>query len=401
MSDYLTQIEEINSSLHDPIIDNDSPIEIDMRTKEICIPADFQKTIALEGETNSNIITFIGNRYVDGHDLSKCARVYISWENVNAKKSDNYIASVSLRPEDEAVPDEDKKIIIPWVIESKIAQKPGPINFQISFIDYTTVEKFKDTGNIDAEGNNIFVSTVEKKILYKWLSLPSKAQFIIGESLNSQKDSEIVPISQYELGIRSEYDRFWDEYQVNGERKKYFYGFSGLGWTDQTYNPKYAINAKANESSGIFYESGISDTKVPIKLYKGNYNDGTVSQVFYGCKKLKTIYELELEDITVITNGSTNLFKNCVALENITIKGVIEIPFNLQDSPLLSDKSIQSIIDCLKDLTDLEAKKLTFHKTAIEKLTSNQKAVIKNKNWQLYSYDPDSTEENKASEVEL
>ena len=39
----------------------------------------------------------------------------------------------------------------------------------------------------------------------------------------------------------SHYDAFWDTFQRNGERKDYRYGFSGIGWNDENFKPKYDI----------------------------------------------------------------------------------------------------------------------------------------------------------------
>ncbi len=45
----------------------------------------------------------------------------------------------------------------------------------------------------------------------------------------------------YEAGKKSEYDRFWDEFQQNGNRASYRGSFGGGGWNPKTFNPKYPI----------------------------------------------------------------------------------------------------------------------------------------------------------------
>ena len=45
----------------------------------------------------------------------------------------------------------------------------------------------------------------------------------------------------YEAGAKSEYDKFWDSFQINGTRRNYPWTFAGSGWADDTYNPKYEI----------------------------------------------------------------------------------------------------------------------------------------------------------------
>ena len=45
----------------------------------------------------------------------------------------------------------------------------------------------------------------------------------------------------FEAGVKSEYDRFWDVYQENGNMTYYAYAFAGVGWTQSVFKPKYNI----------------------------------------------------------------------------------------------------------------------------------------------------------------
>lgn len=47
-----------------------------------------------------------------------------------------------------------------------------------------------------------------------------------------------------EEGRQAEYDRFWDNFQQNGNRTRYVYGFAGVCWTKETLKPKYPIKAE-------------------------------------------------------------------------------------------------------------------------------------------------------------
>lgn len=80
---------------------------------------------------------------------------------------------------------------------------------------------------------------------------------------------------------------------------------------------------------------------------------------------------------------STNIFMNDPSLKHIEIVGVINETFNVRWSPLLSDASVQNIIDVLADLTGQTAKVITFHADVFDKLTDEQKATITSKNWTL------------------
>ena len=64
----------------------------------------------------------------------------------------------------------------------------------------------------------------------------------------------------FAAGEQSEYDRFWDAFQQNGNRTNYTYVFSGTGWThEQLEQIKYPITFPAETSAyqcwtkGMFY----------------------------------------------------------------------------------------------------------------------------------------------------
>lgn len=171
-------------------------------------------------------------------------------------------------------------------------------------------------------------------------------------------------------------DAFWDGYQDYGNRRKYNYAFAGAGWTDDTYNPKYPIiMEKEGEHNYLFYSSGITDTKVDIIV---RYSAG-LAGMFEKATALKTIRNLQV----LCTSSHYSAFRNCIALENITITGYFDSAISFDSSPLLTNASVQSIIDHLRDKTGLTAPTLTFHTTVGGKLTEEQKAAITAKNWTL------------------
>ncbi len=189
-------------------------------------------------------------------------------------------------------------------------------------------------------------------------------------------------------GEKSEYDRFWDNYQNYGKRDGYVQGFSGHGWTDITFRPKYDIiltdavrafsyckitdlEARLNEcgvvlnmskslnNSEVFANSTI--TVIPEITIPSNAT--TFSNMFGNCKNLHTIRK-------IILLGENNVtwyraFYNCSALENLIIEGVLcgaEIAF--QWSTKLNKESITSIINCLSTTTS--GLTVTLSKTAVD-----------------------------------
>ena len=210
-----------------------------------------------------------------------------------------------------------------------------------------------------------------------------------------------------EAGKQAEYDAFWDMYQQNGERKEYSYAFAGEGWNDTTFQPKYSI--APTKTVHMFSASHITDLVNLLKdagidfdlskdisaqyLVQGNSYLQTlpvldctskqhINYFLYEATVLRSIEKLILKD-----DGSqkfnTYSFYKLPALEEIRFAGTIGNSLEIKDSPVLSDASVQSIIDHLKDLTGATAQTLTLHATVGANMTDEQKAAITAKNWTL------------------
>lgn len=169
------------------------------------------------------------------------------------------------------------------------------------------------------------------------------------------------------------YDTFWDEYQTKGNRTQWNNAFSNNFWTDITYNPKYPITPIYYAAS-MFSASYITDTRFALKFTSLQKQE---MDVFRYCRRLKTIQELTVSEHTTYQNW----FGSCVALENITFNGKIGTNISFADSPLLTNESVQSVIDHLADLTGKTRQTLTLNAQVY--VSDTQKAEIENLNWSL------------------
>jgi hypothetical protein len=210
-----------------------------------------------------------------------------------------------------------------------------------------------------------------------------------------------------EDGKRAQYDAFWDAYQQNGNRTDYAGSFYGKGWTDENFKPKYNITASVTDS--LFQKNGITDLVkiledcgVELDLSKaaeGTYlvnscnsltrlpvldcrNRANINYFIIACSSLYSIEKVILKDDGTQTFNNYS-FLGLPRLEEICFAGCIGNSLAIKDSPLLSDASVQSIIDCLKDLTGATAQTLTLHATVAGNMTAEQKAAITAKNWTL------------------
>ena len=194
--------------------------------------------------------------------------------------------------------------------------------------------------------------------------------------------NEVVNAKEiHEAGKKSEWGNFWDNYQNNGNRRKYGYAFYGEQWNDQTFKPKYDIIIEGTDGlSGfaVFSNSRITDlAKVcedqGIKIDAVNFKPSTNMDWFnacydltrtppipvhdsfkYGyfyayCTKLHTVEGFYVSDNMTIT---ANAFALCNELQNLTIIGTIGTSgLDLHWSNKLNKASIISVINALSTTT--------------------------------------------------
>lgn len=172
------------------------------------------------------------------------------------------------------------------------------------------------------------------------------------------------------------YDEFWDAYQDCGERTAYHSAFSGSGWNNETFKPKYDINP-TNASSTFYYTSIAGDLVeilasigVALDFSKTTTAGSVFNQALYITRlgvmnfsssaalsnTFHTMSALETIDLLVLRNDGnqsySNVFTNCTKLVNLTVEGIIgKDGFNVQWSTKLSRKSIESILSCLSKET--------------------------------------------------
>ena len=206
-------------------------------------------------------------------------------------------------------------------------------------------------------------------------------------------------------GRKAEYDMFWDNFQVNGTRTFYNYGFaSHFGWNETNLKPKYdVIPVEANyifygfrfpslkpffddrglkldfsgcrNMSGAFMATKLTEVGVIDITSAGS----TTSNLFLGCTNLVTIEKLVMPSNIAI---ASNAFNNCTALENLTIDGVIGKDFYISQCTKLSHDSLMSIINHLESKTS-GTFTLSIGSTNLAKLSDAEKAIATQRGWTL------------------
>lgn len=187
-------------------------------------------------------------------------------------------------------------------------------------------------------------------------------------------------LDPYNEGVKSEYDRFWDIYQINGNRSNYVGGFCGHGWNNLTFKPKYDIIVQSGGSAQFMFNACRLSGSLPELLNAAGVrmelrDIASADAMFHNATDITEIGELNISNTTVAGNlccytlsltriekliindfGTTD-FGNNAFLENrnlvdITFEGVIGLSINFQWSTKLSVASMKSIIMHLKDYSD-------------------------------------------------
>ena len=194
----------------------------------------------------------------------------------------------------------------------------------------------------------------------------------------------------FEAGKKSEYDRFWDTYQQNGERTAYQNAFSGVGWTIETFKPKYSLIVKgtaenmfANSLNGVDLEQHLSELGLTLDTsgvtstygfrnfcYNGSPSvlpvidtrgASHISNLLYFTDNLVTVRKVILKD-----DGSqtfTSAFIYNYALENISFEGTFGNDVSFEGCSRLTEESIRDIVNHLS--TTASGKSVTFSEAAV------------------------------------
>jgi len=192
-------------------------------------------------------------------------------------------------------------------------------------------------------------------------TIADKVRSKLGDTeLITPEDMPAAVDEVYEKGKKAEYDRFWDNYQNNGERKNYNYAFQSPCWTDETYKPKHSI--VASSATNLYVSNkNITDTQVTIDL-SGAFINNTFS--YSGLKTIRKIIVNEKTTHAKDTTGATNGFNGIYDLAEVTFSGVWMCgDLNIGYSHYLSKASIISIFNVLSE--DVEGLTLEISRQAV------------------------------------
>lgn len=210
----------------------------------------------------------------------------------------------------------------------------------------------------------------------------------------------------YNRGKQAEYNAFWDAFQDNGNRVGYSSAFSGAYWNNANFRPKYSIVPSSYGVNSMFESCGYEGDLAELCEQQGitiDFSNGVeFSRTFYGTKftRIGVIdarkatrfyyvfnYSSNLKTIDKIISAETTPYNTAFgglrSLEEIRFEGIIGASLAINESPLLSNASVQSIIDALADLAGQTTQRVSFHSSVIANMTDEQLLIITAKNWTI------------------
>jgi hypothetical protein len=182
----------------------------------------------------------------------------------------------------------------------------------------------------------------------------------------------------YDSGKQSEYDAFWDLFQMNGERVNYNYAFAGTGFDVELMKPKYPIVPKqaqymfcsntrdypgVKDYSKICKFLDLSQITNATSIFQNicgknltvDLSSCTSASNAFNCNSGGNIDNVTLKVTDKLTSASSFFYYNSdLTTLTFTDDSVIAFAIYLARSPLLTLESLKSVIRALKDFSGTE-----------------------------------------------
>ena len=155
------------------ITDSDQRFVIDAKTRVLTFLGEHKPQL-IQGDHNSERLTFEVPRFVEGHDMSACTKIEVHYNNISADKKNE---SRDVYPVDDVQvsPDSDDVVIFSWLISGNATKYEGILIFLVKFkcltgetIDYAwntdiysgipVGEGMDNTDSVMAEYSDMFAS---------------------------------------------------------------------------------------------------------------------------------------------------------------------------------------------------------------------------------------------------
>lgn len=115
-----------------PLHDSDPHFSINADTRTITYTSP-EKLILIQGDHNSEIVTFDIPRYIDGHDMMLSDVVQVHYINIDSNNSHNRNSGIYEVLDLQVSPDDENFCVCSWLISKNATLFVGPLTFTLRF----------------------------------------------------------------------------------------------------------------------------------------------------------------------------------------------------------------------------------------------------------------------------
>lgn len=208
-------LDQIDISDHEhAVTDTDKTFTVDPFTRKI-IADSGQKTILIQGDHKSEVFTFTIPRYIEGHDMAACNKIYIPYLNTEVEGRNPKFKSGVYTVSDITV--NKDTVVFTWEITINSTSIEGVLNFMIllSCMEGNRVEYRWNT--------DYFEDVIVKKSLYSELNFENEyldvieqwketVKQIFKEYIDTEVDSHIAVVkAELEASMKADFEAYSDE----------------------------------------------------------------------------------------------------------------------------------------------------------------------------------------------
>lgn len=215
MSQASDILDNLDISTHEHTVsDTDKSFTVDPFTRQI-IADSGQKTVLIQGDHNSEVFTITIPRYIEGHDMAACNKIYIPYLNTEATKKDPSFKSGVYTVSNITV--NEDTIVLVWKLSINATSLEGTLSFMIllscmegSRVEYRwNTDYYEDVLVKKSLYSNIEFETEYLDVIEQW---KETVKTVFKEYIDSEVDSHIATVkAELEASMKADFEAYSEE----------------------------------------------------------------------------------------------------------------------------------------------------------------------------------------------
>lgn len=191
------------------IVDDDPHFSVDPTTREITSLSP-DKLVFVQGDHNSERVTFVVPRYIDGHDMRDCEPPQVHYLNISAKDRNTRSSGVYECDDVRVNPEDEFSVIFSWLVSRGATLHTGSLSFILRFacvedinIIYSwSTAVYSDISILETINNSVAVTEEYTDILKSWYNEIVGAETRGVKRIEDLTDESLREISELEETVK-------------------------------------------------------------------------------------------------------------------------------------------------------------------------------------------------------